>query len=62
MSIAEATQHWYQSGIVEGRQSNAQFSLNAYRNRNPDLQHFGNPDLLNHWYDYGRHEGRDAKP
>ncbi len=24
--------------------------------------HFGNPDLLNHWYDYGRHEGRDAKP
>jgi len=58
----EATQHWYESGINEGRQSNAQFSIAAYRDRHEDLKDMSYQQALDHWYENGQAEGRDATP
>jgi len=58
--------HWIESGISEGRQSNANFSIKSYLSRYPDLvQAFGATnysDAYNHWFQNGQAEGRDASP
>ncbi|MDP6040082.1 MAG: DUF5011 domain-containing protein [Candidatus Latescibacteria bacterium] len=57
-----ATDHWLQYGINEGRQSNAEFSISAYRDRHPDLHGLSYGDALGHWFSFGQAEERDASP
>jgi hypothetical protein len=60
-----AAHHWKTSGIHEGRQSSAGFSIRAYYSRYPDLQRaFGQnwAALLNHWWEHGKKEGRNPRP
>ena len=51
--------HWIVGGFREGRQSNANFSISAYRDRHLDDGHsYG--DALGHWFSNGQAEGRDV--
>jgi len=55
--------NWVAGGYaVSGPQGSATFSLQAYRNRYPDLKGWRYQDLMNHWLDHGRAEGRDGRP
>ena len=45
-----------------GEEYEENLALTAYRNRYSDLQGLGNRDLLQHWYEYGKNEGRDPSP
>jgi hypothetical protein len=62
MNIAEASRHWYDHGIDEGRQSNAEFSISAYRDRYHDLGGHSFREALAHWFLNGKQEERDATP
>jgi hypothetical protein len=57
-----ATQHWFASGILEGRMPNPYFSAIAYLNRYADLRAaFGASNYTRaavHWLDSGIQEGR----
>jgi len=55
-------EHWRERGTEEGRQSNANFSIAAYRDRHEDLQGFSLNSALGHWWTNGQAEGRDATP
>ena len=58
----EAYRHWIDHGLAEGRQSNAGFSISAYRDRYPDLHGHSYRDALQHWQDNGQAGGRNAAP
>jgi len=64
--LVAATAHWLTFGINEGLQSSASFSIKAYVKRYPDLlTKFGDTryaDALDHWFDHGKADGRDASP
>ena len=60
--LLKATQHWLEHGLDEGRQSNAEFSIRAYRNRYQDLHGHSYNDALGHWKNHGQSEGRNAAP
>lgn len=45
-----------------GYQGSETFSLQAYRNRYPDLKNMKYDELMTHWLDHGRYEGRNGKP
>jgi len=34
------------------------FNIHNYKRLNPDLNHFNNNDLINHWFNYGIYENR----
>jgi hypothetical protein len=53
---------WYVYYQFEGRQGSPTFSLQAYKQRYPDLKNFKLLDLMNHWLDHGRYEGRNGRP
>ena len=53
---------WWVYYQFEGRQGSPTFSLQAYKQRYPDLKNYNYLDLMNHWLDHGRYEGRSGKP
>lgn len=59
-------EHWKIHGMKEGRQSAPNFSIKDYLIRYPDLQKaFGVTNYkraMQHWYEYGKGEKRDASP
>ena len=59
VSPAAAYRHWRDHGLRDGRDPSADFSVDRYLSRNPDVQASGiNP--LDHYYLFGRLEGRRA--
>ncbi len=52
---------WYVFYQMEGRQGSPTFSLQAYK-RYSDLKNYKYTDLMNHWLDHGRYEGRNGRP
>jgi hypothetical protein len=55
---------WLGDGINRGEQASTDFSLQAYRNRNPDLE-IGDRDYrwaLDHWLSTGKAAGRSGRP
>ena len=58
----EVYKHWIDHGLAEGRQSNANFSISAYRDRHLDLHGHSYRDAFEHWVNHGQAEERDARP
>jgi hypothetical protein len=54
--------HFLAFGLDQGRQSNAGFSISAYRDRHPELYGHSYRAALAHWFRIGQAEGRNARP
>lgn len=53
---------WTTLGAWYFRQGSPSFSLEAYRKRYSDLSKMNGYDLMKHWLEHGRYEGRNARP
>lgn len=73
----QALEHFIRFGVDEGRprsrlsfvsqvaevlQQNLVYFSSYYRSQNPGLGSFNDTQLFEHFYDFGRHEGRRASP
>lgn len=54
--------YWLKDGINRGFPAAPDWTLDGYKARNPDLNGMSFRDLMSHWLDYGRYEGRDGRP
>ncbi|MET0334333.1 MAG: hypothetical protein ABW190_08670 [Rhizobacter sp.] len=58
----ESLVYWPAMYTMLGYQGSETFSLQAYRNRYSDLKNYKYDDLMTHWLEHGRYEGRNGKP
>lgn len=61
-SPQESLIFWPMYYAFSGYQASATFSLQAYRNRYPDLKNMKYDEAMTHWLEHGRYEGRSGKP
>lgn len=59
---ADAQNHWLVNGINEGRTASYRFALGRYRDLNSDQWAKTNQEVINHFIQYGRKEGRSTTP